>query len=386
MFNKLATSQFLKTLDRIECGAINVTLPDGRRYGFAGGKTGPMADMTLNDWSVPMAVARTGDCGLAETYRDGLWTTPDLQNLITFGLRNERSMQRYMSGNMLSRSMANLSYLFRRNSLSGSRRNIQAHYDLGNDFYSLWLDPTMTYSSAIFSSPGENLAQAQNNKYDRIIDRLSSASGSVLEIGCGWGGFAERAVGRGDYAVKGITLSNEQQTYASGRLGCRANIALEDYRAQRGTFDNIVSIEMFEAVGEAYWPTYFGKMSELLKKDGRAVVQTITIENSLFDRYRQGSDFIRSFIFPGGMLPSPERFTEEAGKAGLRDCGRFDFGHDYATTMEHWLKAFDDNTDAVRQLGYDEGFIRLWRFYLATCISSFRSGRIGVMQMELQHA
>jgi len=385
MFNKLATSQFLKTLDRVQYGSIAVTLPNGRRYDFAGREAGPIAEMTLNDWSVPLSVAKAGDCGLAESYRDGLWNTTNLQNLIAFGLSNERAIERYMNGNLVSKTMTNLSYLLRRNTMQGSRRNIQAHYDLGNDFYSLWLDSTMTYSSALFSAPHENLATAQNNKYDRIIDRLSGNSGSVLEIGCGWGGFAERAVNRGDYTVKGITLSNEQQAYAHERLGGNAEIVLEDYRAQRGTFDNIVSIEMFEAVGESYWPTYFGKMSELLKKNGRALVQTITIEDSLFEKYRHGSDFIRSFIFPGGMLPSPERFSQEASRAGLRVTDRFDFGQDYATTMEHWLHAFDSKINAVRMLGYDEGFIRMWRFYLATCIASFRSGRINVMQTELQH-
>lgn len=386
MLNSLATSQFLKTMDKIECGSIAVTLPNGRRYDFEGRNSGPSAEMTLNDWSVPVSVARSGDCGLAETYRDGLWSTGNLPDLIAFGLGNESAIERYMNGNLLSKTMTNLSYLLRRNTMQGSRRNIQAHYDLGNDFYSLWLDPTMTYSSALFSTPQETLATAQNNKYDRIIDRLSGSSGSVLEIGCGWGGFAERAVNRGDYAVKGITLSHQQQAYACNRLGGQAQIALEDYRAQRGSFDNIVSIEMFEAVGESYWPTYFGKMAELLKKNGRALVQTITIEDSLFDRYRHGSDFIRSFIFPGGMLPSPERFSQEASRASLRVTDRFDFGQDYATTMEHWLKAFDSKINAVRALGYDEGFIRLWRFYLATCIASFRNGRIGVMQTELQHA
>jgi cyclopropane-fatty-acyl-phospholipid synthase len=282
--------------------------------------------------------------------------------------------------------MAMLSYLLKLNSLKGSKKNIHAHYDLGNEFYKLWLDPTMTYSAAIYKDQNETLEQAQHNKYDRIVDCLDQKSGSLLEVGCGWGGFAERAQDKGDFGIKGITLSEEQHDYARDRLGQKADIVLEDYRHQNGKFDNLVSIEMFEAVGERYWPTYFNKIGDLLSKNGKAVIQTITMNEHDFPRYRRGGDFIRSYIFPGGMLPSPSRFREEAEKVGLKAGNEFYFGQDYATTLEHWLKDFEAKRDEVKALGFDDGFIRLWRFYLAACVAGFRTGRTDVMQVELAHA
>ena len=276
-----------------------------------------------------------------------------------------------------------LSYLLRLNSVKGSKKNIHAHYDLGNDFYKLWLDPSMTYSSGIFKNSNDTLEQSQYNKYDRILDCLGEDKGSLLEVGCGWGGFAERAQTRGDFDVRGVTLSEEQHDYARDRLGAKADIVLEDYRHQNGTFDNIVSIEMFEAVGERYWPTYFNKIGSLLSKNGKAVIQTITMNDKDFPRYRQGGDFIRSYIFPGGMLPSPSRFEREVQKAGMQTGNTFYFGQDYARTLESWLHVFDQKKDEVIALGFDEGFIRLWRFYLAACIAGFRTGRTDVMQVEL---
>ena len=230
------------------------------------------------------------------------------------------------------------------------------------------------------------MEQAQQNKYNRILDHLDQNSGRLLEIGCGWGGFAQCAQGRGDYDLKGITLSKEQYDYARERLGSKANIVLEDYRHQEEKFDNIVSIEMFEAVGERYWKTYFSKINSLLKKNGRAVIQTITLDDKNFSRYRRGSDFIRSYIFPGGMLPSPSRFRQEVGRAGLRSSKEFCFGQDYARTLEHWLARFDQKRDQIKALNFDDRFIRLWRFYLASCIAGFRTGSIDVMQVELSHA
>ena len=334
----------------------------------------------------PQILLSKGDTGLAEDYRDGLWQSDNLQNLVALAIDNDHAISPFLYGSALAQKIGNFSYKLRLNTLKGSRRNVSAHYDLGNDFYKLWLDPTMTYSSALFTKRQEDLVQAQHNKYDRIIDRLHKSSGSILEVGCGWGGFAERAINKGDFDIKGITLSDEQHDYASSRLQHKAKIVLEDYRAQTGTFDNIVSIEMFEAVGEKYWKTYFEKISALLKKSGRAVIQTITIDDNLFDTYRTGNDFIRTFIFPGGMLPGPNRFALEAAKSGLRINDRFDFGQDYATTLEHWLKSFDSKKQEILALGYEESFIRMWRFYLAACIASFRTGRTDVMQVELQHA
>lgn len=385
MFEKQITDRFLKTLSHIEYGAITLTTPDGKVHSYQGKSPGASADMALHDWQAIVAFARYGDTGLAQAYRDGLWDSHNLTELFYFGLLNEHVLSRYIYGNVLGRAVARFAYLFTQNSLKGSRKNIHAHYDLGNDFYKLWLDPTMTYSAAIFGNEKEDLVPAQHRKYDRIIERLSH-SGNVLEIGCGWGGFAERAVESKDCAITGLTLSRAQHAYASERLKNKANIALEDYRSQTGKFNSIVSIEMFEAVGEKYWPVYFGKIKSLLDSKGKALIQTITIRDECFDAYRKGGDAIRSFIFPGGMLPSHRRFEEESKKAGFTLTDTFAFGQHYARTLEHWLERFNARLPEVRALGFDEKFIRMWRFYLNCCIATFRIGRTDVMQMELQHA
>ena len=218
------------------------------------------------------------------------------------------------------------------------------------------------------------------------LNRIEKESGSILEVGCGWGGFAERAINKGDFGIKGITLSSEQHKYANNRLGNGVDIVMEDYRHQKGKYDFLVSIEMFEAVGEKYWPTYFGKLKEIMSEGGKSIVQTITIEDSIFERYRKGSDMIRAFIFPGGMLPSNERFEQEANKAGLQIVDNHKFGLDYAKTLEHWLKTFDDKKLQISTLGFDDKFMRMWRFYLSACIASFKMGRTDVMQVELRHA
>ncbi len=386
MFTQLASDQLFKRLDKISAGSLSLVTPDGKTRTFEGKEEGCNVSLELRDWRVITNMARKGDIGFAEDYRAGKWDTNDLTSLITFALDNRSSLDGYVTGSKLSRMMSVISYLLRINTLRGSKKNIHAHYDLGNDFYKLWLDPTMTYSAAIFNDHNEPLQQAQHNKYDRMIDCLDASSGNILEIGCGWGGFAERATQKGDFRVKGITLSEEQHAYAQRRMGDKADIVLEDYRNQNGTFNNIVSIEMFEAVGERYWPTYFTKLGSLLDKKGKAVIQTITMNEDDFPRYRRGGDFIRSYIFPGGMLPAPSRFRQEAQKAGLQSYNEYYFGQDYARTMVHWLKSFDDAKDKVLALGFDDGFVRLWRFYLAACIAGFKTGRTDVMQVEVSHA
>lgn len=385
MFEKQITDRFLKTLSHIEYGAITVITPDGKPHSFQGKDTGANANIVLHDWRAIVAFARDGDTGLAEAYRDGLWDSENLTDLFYFGLQNEQALNEYIYGSWLGRAAARFAYLFTQNSLKGSRKNIHAHYDLGNDFYKLWLDPTMTYSSAIFAHANDDLVSAQHRKYDRMIDRLGR-SGNVLEIGCGWGGFAERALESNDYAITGLTISKEQHAYAVERLKNKAHITLEDYRTKTGRFDSIVSIEMFEAVGEKYWPVYFGKLKSLLDRKGKALIQTITIRDDYFESYRRGGDAIRTFIFPGGMLPSQQRFDEESKKAGFQITDRFVFGHDYARTLEHWLARFNTRLPEVRALGFDEKFIRMWHFYLTCCIASFRIGRTDVVQMELRHA
>lgn len=390
MLNRTITYGFLRALKLLRYGSLTVVLPDGKEYVFSGSEPGATATFRLASWDVIPHLLHKGDIGLAQDYQKGLWEADDLCAFMTVGLKNEEALERYIYGNMFAQAVAKLSYVFRRNSLSGSKKNIQAHYDLGNEFYRLWLDPSMTYSAALFENADtkgeEPLQAAQHRKYDRLIDRMTS-SGDILEIGCGWGGFAERALARADYRIKGLTLSQEQKNYADTRLkDMPVTIALQDYRHETQRYDSIISIEMFEAVGEAYWPEYFKKLAASLHRHGRALVQTITIKEDYFESYRKGGDFIRTYIFPGGMLPSAERFREQAQKAGLWMADQFQFGQHYACTLQHWLSGFDMRISQIRALGFDDSFIRLWRLYLAACAASFHVGRTDVMQVELRHA
>ena len=385
MFERRFAREFLNTAEAIEFGTLTVQTPEGHTHHFGGLRPGPDATLIIHDWRVVAALAAKGDIGLTEAYRDGWCDIPDLEALLRMALMNEDVLDAYIYGRRLNAMAARAVYFLNRNTRAGSRRNIQAHYDLGNQFYRLWLDPSMTYSSALYG-PGDDLTAAQQRKYDRIIDNLDGASGRLLEIGCGWGGFAERALARGDFAPKGLTLSSEQADYARARLGSGAQIALQDYRDEDGRFDHVVSIEMFEAVGERYGPAYFGKLGQVLSDRGRAMIQVITVADRYFLRYRKSGDMIRSFIFPGGMLPSPARFEEEARRAGLAVQDAFGFGRDYARTLREWLTRFDDALPQIRELGFDEGFIRVWRFYLAACAASFEVGRTDVLQYRLAHA
>jgi cyclopropane-fatty-acyl-phospholipid synthase len=386
MINKRITHKFLKVLEAIHTGFLTITLPDGSVHYFSGENDGAKSQLVLYDWSVIPRFLLKGDVGFAECYRDGKCDTNDLAELLLVILQNSDILRLHLHGSYIARLSSQIMYLFRSNTIKGSKKNIHAHYDLGNDFYNLWLDPSMTYSSAIFNTEHESLATAQNNKYDNIINTLDKNSGKILEIGCGWGGFAQRATSRGDYAIKGITISEQQYQYANHRLQDRANIALEDYRNQSGKYDHIVSIEMFEAVGERYWQTYFSKVKDLLSNRGKAVIQTITIRDDLFERYRQGADMIRTFIFPGGMLPSPAKFATEANKCELKVTSKNEFGLSYALTLQIWLNNFENKLLQIRNLGFDDRFIRIWRFYLAACIAGFKSGRISVMQVSLENA
>lgn len=385
MIQKIAADHLFKQLDRLEYGSITLTLPNGTIKSFEGKIAGPRASIILHDWQVISNLIFKGDVGFGEDYFEGRWDTDDLPTLLDFALRNKRAFDKFVLGNNLFRTLSRMKYLFRRNTTRGSKTNIHKHYDLGNDFYRLWLDPTMTYSSALFNNKNETLSQAQNNKYARITDHLPSQSGELLEIGCGWGGFAKHALKQGDFKIKGITLSNQQHSQASEQLKGSATIALEDYRHQTGKYDHIVSIEMFEAVGEQYWDTYFKKLKSLLKESGKAVIQTITINEQDFPRYRQGGDFIRSYIFPGGMLPSFSMFKQSAKQAGLEAHSEFYFGQDYAKTLRAWLNNFNNKQNELIQLGFDDKFIRLWRFYLASCIAGFNTQCTDVVQVELNH-
>lgn len=387
MLFRKTSDNFLRKLDGIREGYLNVEMPNGKSYQFGRDSEGRPVQLVIKDWRVIENLVTRGDTGFAEDYRAGKWETDDLTSLLTIGLMNERAVDQMISGSKSFQFLSKLSYLMKRNTLEGSKKNIHAHYDLGNDFYSLWLDKTMTYSAAIFKNQNENLESAQLNKYDRLIERFENPNPSVLEIGCGWGGFAERCAEK-TYGtdISGITISDEQFDYCRNRVGDKAQIIRQDYRLLNGTYDQIVSIEMFEAVGEEYWSTYFKKVKSLMKDKGSALIQTITIADDKFESYRKGSDVIRSLIFPGGMLPSPKEFEKSANRDGLRMTDKFEFGMDYARTLEIWLENFDSQYVEVKKLGFDEGFIRLWRFYLASCIAGFKTGRINVMQAELRHA
>jgi len=386
MFNQFIFNRLLKGLESLQVGFIKIQAPDHKIYEFEGKVSGYNADLNIKDWSVIGNLAAKGDIGFAEDYKNGLWETSDLTALLTVSMQNRTALGSFFYADKLRNVLYQIAYLLKRNSVGGSRKNIHAHYDLGNEFYKLWLDPTMTYSSALFESSEDSLEKAQTHKYNRIIDKLNSDSGSLLEIGCGWGGFADQALARGkDLDIKGITLSDAQLNFAKERLQNKASICLEDYRHQEGQYDHIVSIEMFEAVGEKFWPVYFQKMAALLNKNGKAVVQTITIGGQNFDRYKHETDFLRTYIFPGGLLPSPSRFDQEAKKAGLVPIRSFEFGQDYAKTLEMWLKNFDSVYHKVKQIGFDDEFVRLWRFYLAGCVAAFKSGYTNVRQVEIQH-
>jgi cyclopropane-fatty-acyl-phospholipid synthase len=371
-----------KALSRIDAGTLEFTAPNGEVTVASGIRPGPLARFAIKDWDVLRRIMARGDIGLGEEYIAGSWTTDNVENLVSLFLLNLDHFENFSDGDILHRiGFVIHNALVRRNSVAGSARNIKAHYDVGNDFYALWLDKSMTYSSALYTGTNE-LYRAQQNKYERILSKFEKPNASVLEIGCGWGGFAERA-SADNHDVTGLTISPAQHKFATARLNGTADIRLQDYRKVKGSFDNIVSIEMFEAVGEHYWPAYFSTVAERLKRGGRAIIQTITIRDEFFAGYRTRSDFVRHYVFPGGMLPSLARFREEAEKAGLKFVGAFGFGKDYARTLRDWLERMQGAEEAIRALGHDERFLRNWEFYLGICAAAFEVSRTDVMQVEL---
>jgi cyclopropane-fatty-acyl-phospholipid synthase len=383
-------------LERLHSGALVLTTPDGvtRRFG-PGGPIGGFArgaELRLRDWAVCRNVIVGGDVAFAESYMDGRWETTDLLALLTLMACNQRALGHAFYGRRWQQLVFRLRHLLRSNTRRRAPRNIAAHYDLGNEFYGLWLDPSMTYSAALFEGDmTRSLAAAQEAKYARVLRQIgSSEQGQLLELGCGWGGLVETAA-RAGWHVTGVSLSAAQTAYARDRVaraGCadRASLRLQDYRDVTGRYDGVASIEMFEAVGERYWPAYFRTVRRALKPGARACIQTITIADERFAQYRRGSDFIQQYIFPGGMLSSPSRFVAEANRAGLEVDEVYGFGHDYAETLKRWLSAFDAGLDAVRAQGFDDRFIRCWRFYLAYCAAGFASNTTDVAQYTLSVA
>lgn len=381
----------LQLLGKLQHGAMRVDFPDGQSALFGDGSA-PVG-LVLHNWNIAGAVIKSGDIGFAETYIAGDWATDNLPGLIALFIRNRESAEALIYGTWWGNLLYRVRHAFHRNTRAGSRKNIHAHYDIGNAFYELWLDRSMTYSSALYTpAAGRSLEAAQTAKYQRILDQLQLPHGAkILEIGCGWGGFAELAARQLDAHVTGLTLSTEQLDYAQRRLADaglagKADLLLQDYRDTNDQYDGIASIEMFEAVGETFWPSYFECVARNLKKGGKACIQSIVIADELFERYRSGTDFIQQYIFPGGMLPSPAQFKRHAEAHGLRVTDEFMFGADYARTLAEWRVSFREAHAQVRAQGFDERFMRTWDFYLAYCEAGFRAGSINVAHFTLEKA
>lgn len=370
-------------------GSLTFVLPSGREVHVEGPAPGPAGRLIVRDFHFVSRVMKSADIGFGEGFMAGEWETPDLSQLLEAFTANFDHLEKLVSGNFLVRTVNRLAGALNRNSRRGAKRNIHAHYDLGNAFYARWLDPGMTYSAARFERPGQSLDDAQRHKYATLAAAIGLTRGRhVLEIGCGWGGFAEFAARELGAKVTAITISRAQHEYARRRLFDQglaeiADVQLKDYRDVTGRFDHVASIEMFEAVGEAYWPAYFAKVREVLSPGGRAGLQIITIRDELFRTYRSRSDFLRKYIFPGGMLPSEERLRQETDRAGLEWRNIARFGSNYAETLNQWAGAFEDAWDEITGLGFDERFRRLWRFYLSYCEAGFRTGRTNVVQLSL---
>ncbi len=382
--------QVIRVFEGCRHGILTLRFANGQHYRVQGDNSIPPVTLTLYNNELGKYLAKRGKLGFCEAYKDGHWSTPDLTALMFYIFTNMDALDKPAATPLAQQAMELLKYWQRRNNKNGSRRNIHDHYDIGNAFYELWLDKTMTYSSAWFSDDTQSHEEAQLAKYKRIYDSLNASKGQhILEIGCGWGGFAEYAAQQG-CRVTGVTLSTEQQTYAQERLHKQGlseltDIRLQDYRDITGQYDHIVSIEMIEAVGEAYWPTYFNTIKQRLREGGRALIQAITIEDSLFASYRRDMDFIRKYIFPGGMLLCNDALAEQGRKAGLTLMENVGFGLSYARSLRLWNEAFQAQWPQISQLGFDSHFKRLWEMYLCLCEACFAAQRIDVRHALYAH-
>ncbi|MGZ5156330.1 MAG: class I SAM-dependent methyltransferase [Caldimonas sp.] len=388
-----AARAVFRLLAQLRRGSLDLRMPDGTMAHFGQQASGgPRAAIALRNWNACAAALKSGDIGFAETYIAGDWTTPDLATLLEVFTANRDAVEEVIYGSWWGALLYRARHLLNRNSRRGSRKNIHAHYDLGNPFYRLWLDPTMSYSSAWFEGDRSgDLVAAQQAKTRRALVECEVEPGDrVLEIGCGWGALAELAAREFGAVQTGVTLSPQQLDWATKRLaaaGLAADLRLQDYRdIDDAPFDAIVSIEMFEAVGRRYWPAYFEAVRSLLKPGGKACVQSITLRDDLFDRYVRSTDFIQQYVFPGGLLPNRKEFRKAAAAAGLEVVAEFDFGLDYAETVRRWRERFLGAEPAVRELGFDTRFVRIWEFYLAYCEAAFAAGNTSVVQFTLRRA
>ena len=376
---------FLEMMSNIRKGSVTIVTPEEKFLKYTGIEEGEHVSIRINEWKFCEDIFMKGDIGLGESYISGYWDCGNINNLIKFGIENYNELERVIKGSLLKILFFRIKHFLNRNSRKGSLKNVHAHYDIGNEFYQLWLDSSMTYSSAIFNSTDEELLSAQENKYERILKKLKLKNGDhILEVGCGWGGFMEYAA-RNGFKVTGVTISKEQYEFAKKRLskfGNLAKVKLQDYRDIDGKYNHIVSIEMFEALGEKYWKKYFKMLFSILKPGGKLIIQSITINNNDFFSYRKCSDFIQQYIFPGGMLPSPKIFKDVAVKQGFIYRGDLEFGRDYGITLKRWEENFSSVLSIVKKLGFDDKFIRTWRFYLKYCQGGFEANKISVFQFS----
>ena len=387
----MAARRVLQLLEKMEHGTLTVQFPDRSSKVYGNGAM-PHAAISLRNWNVFLASMKSGDIGFAETYIAGDWTTPALSDLLRVMIQNRRVVEDLIYGSWWGRMIYRVKHLLNRNHKANSRKNIHAHYDLGNAFYELWLDGTMNYSSALFEGDfSRSMQVAQNAKVRRALQATDVTAGSrVLEIGCGWGALAEMATLEMGAHVTGVTLSTEQLAFANARMKWngkteQADLRLQDYRdIDDGPYDAVCSIEMIEAVGQEYWPTYFQTVSKMLKPGGKACIQSIVIDDALFDRYVKSTDFIQQYIFPGGCLPSPSEFRRQARLAGLEVVDELKFGPDYAETLRRWRHDFLAHEAQVLTLGFDTAFIRTWEFYLAYCEAAFDEANTDVIQFTLK--
>ena len=374
----------------IQAGSIDIAMPDGRVFRVEGKVPEPVARLEVRNPALFTRVAREGELGFCEAYLEGWWDTPDLQTLLDVLLTRSQWVKRSHPLAALTSAGNRVLHWLNSNTKSQAKKNIARHYDLGNEFYRRWLDETMTYSSALFENTAEDLATAQQRKYASVLDRIGAAPDQhLLEIGCGWGGFAEFAAKERGARVTGLTISRSQHDFARQRifeagLADRVEIVLRDYRDERGSYDGVASIEMFEAVGEKYWPAYFDAVRARLKPEGLATIQVITVPDSLFPTYRRTVDFVQKYIFPGGMLPSPGALRTQIERAGLGLVGSVEFGQSYSETLRRWHAEFNARWDEIQPLGFDERFRRMWNLYLTSCAACFRSGTTDVAQVTMR--